>query len=127
MRGAALCPGRQEHPGPSLHRRQRHHFQDSASLQGGDGSDFHQRDVHYVVTEYGIAYLARQEYQGTALWILSLWPIPSFGAWLIDEARKLMLIYKDQAFVPGVNGVYPVALETLQDNQERRYVFSSGR
>jgi hypothetical protein len=25
-----------------------------------------------------------------------------------------LLIYKDQAFVPGVNGVYPVALEKLR-------------
>jgi RimJ/RimL family protein N-acetyltransferase len=39
---------------------------------------------------------------------------PKFRQWLIAEAKKRLLIYDDQAFIPGVNGVYPVALETFR-------------
>ena len=36
---------------------------------------------------------------------------PSFRLWLIEEARRLHLIYPDQAFIPGIKGEYPEDLE----------------
>jgi RimJ/RimL family protein N-acetyltransferase len=39
---------------------------------------------------------------------------PKFRPWLIEEAKKRLLIYKDQAFIPGVSGIYPVSLETFR-------------
>ena len=39
---------------------------------------------------------------------------PKFRPWLIEEAKKRLLISEDQAFIPGVNGVYPVAFETFR-------------
>ena len=37
---------------------------------------------------------------------------PHFRPWLIDEAKRLHLIYSDQAFIPGKEGEYPENLET---------------
>ncbi|NTV28188.1 MAG: GNAT family N-acetyltransferase, partial [Methanothrix sp.] len=36
---------------------------------------------------------------------------PIFRLWLIEEARRLYLIYPDQAFIPGTKGEYPEDLE----------------
>jgi RimJ/RimL family protein N-acetyltransferase len=36
---------------------------------------------------------------------------PKFRPWLIEEAKKHLIIYKDQAFVHGVGGEYPETLE----------------
>jgi RimJ/RimL family protein N-acetyltransferase len=47
---------------------------------------------------------------------------PKFRPWLIVEAKKNLLIYKDQAFVPGANGVYPVALETFRTTQSGQHI-----
>jgi GNAT superfamily N-acetyltransferase len=43
---------------------------------------------------------------------------PKFRPWLIEEAKQRLLIYKDQAFIPGANGVYPVALETFRTTRD---------
>ena len=40
--------------------------------------------------------------------------LPKFRPWLIEEAKKRLLISEDQAFIPGVNGVYPAAFETFR-------------
>ena len=39
---------------------------------------------------------------------------PKFRPWLIQEAKRLKLIYKDQAFIPGKRGEYPEELETYR-------------
>jgi len=36
---------------------------------------------------------------------------PKFRPWLIEEAKKRNLIYKDQAFIPGKRGQYPEQFE----------------
>ena len=63
-------------------------------------------DVHYVVTEYGIAYLHGKNIRERAIDLISI-AHPKFRTWLLEEAKKRTLIYKDQAFVPGNKGVYP--------------------
>ncbi len=83
------------------------------SLREGTGVTFTRGDIHYVVTEYGIAYLHGKNIRERAMDLIAI-AHPKFRPWLIEEARKLSLIYKDQAFVPGENGVYPVALETFR-------------
>jgi GNAT superfamily N-acetyltransferase len=65
------------------------------------------------VTEYGIAYIHGKNIRERAMDLIAI-AHPKFRPWLIDEAKKRLLIYKDQAFVPGVKGVYPVALETFR-------------
>jgi RimJ/RimL family protein N-acetyltransferase len=39
---------------------------------------------------------------------------PKFRPCLIQEAKKLNLIYKDQLFIPGGRGLYPKGLETYR-------------
>ncbi len=113
MRGAVLAPG-----GKSILALPSTAVNDTISrivpsLREGTGVTFTRGDVHYVVTEYGIAYLHGKNIRERAMDLIAI-AHPKFRPWLIEEARKLSLIYKDQAFVPGVNGVYPVALETFR-------------
>jgi RimJ/RimL family protein N-acetyltransferase len=80
-------------------------------LKEGAGVTLHRGDVHYVVTEYGIAYLQGKNIRERAMELISI-SHPNFRPWLIQEAKKLNLIYPDQAFIPGKRGEYPEHLET---------------
>jgi acyl-CoA hydrolase/GNAT superfamily N-acetyltransferase len=80
-------------------------------LKEGAGITLTRGDVHYVVTEYGIAYLHGKNIRERAMDLISI-AHPKFRPWLIEEAKKLNLIYKDQAFVAGKSGEYPEDLET---------------
>jgi RimJ/RimL family protein N-acetyltransferase len=70
-----------------------------------------------VVTEYGIAYLQGKNVRERAMELISI-SHPRFRPWLIEEAKKLNLIYPDQAFIPGVRGEYPEALETYRTTKK---------
>jgi RimJ/RimL family protein N-acetyltransferase len=76
-------------------------------LREGAGVTLIRGDVRYVVTEYGIAYLHGKNIRERAMDLIAI-AHPKFRPWLVDEARKLALIYKDQEFVAGE---YPDALE----------------
>ena len=80
-------------------------------LSEGAGVTLCRGDIHYVVTEHGIAYLHGQSVRHRAMQLISI-AHPKFRGWLIEEARRLNLIYKDQAFVDGKAGEYPEELET---------------
>ncbi|KUK44853.1 MAG: GNAT family N-acetyltransferase [Methanothrix sp.] len=113
MRGAALAPG-----GKSILALPSTALDDTISrivpsLQEGTGVTLTRSDVHYVVTEYGIAYLHGKNIRERAMDLIAI-AHPKFRPWLIKEAKKRLLIYKDQAFIPGMNGVYPAALETFR-------------
>ena len=113
MRGAVLAPG-----GKSILALPSTAVNDTISrivpsLQEGTGVTLTRGDVHYVVTEYGIAYLHGNNIRERAMDLIAI-AHPKFRPWLIEEAKKRLLIYKDQAFVPGASGVYPVALETFR-------------
>ncbi len=79
-------------------------------LPEGTGVTLTRGDVHYAVTEYGIAYLHGKNIRERAMELLAI-AHPQFREWLIDEAKKLRFIYADQAFVPGKEGEYPEDLE----------------
>ena len=82
-------------------------------LKEGAGVTLHRGDVHYVVTEYGIAYLQGKNIRERAMELISI-AHPEFRPWLMEEAKKLNLIYKDQAFISGKRGEYPEDLETYR-------------
>lgn len=82
-------------------------------LQEGAGVTLTRGDVHYVVTEYGIAYLYGKNIRERAMDLIAI-AHPKFRPWLIEAARKRTLIYKDQIFIPGEKGVYPEELETYR-------------
>lgn len=79
-------------------------------LREGAGVTLTRGDIHYVVTEYGIAYLHGKSIRERAMSLIAI-AHPIFRLWLIEEAKKKHLIYPDQAFIPGAQGEYPEELE----------------
>jgi acyl-CoA hydrolase/RimJ/RimL family protein N-acetyltransferase len=79
-------------------------------LKEGAGVTLTRGDVHYVVTEYGIAYLHGKNIRERAMELISI-AHPKFRKDLIQQAKAQNLIYKDQAFIPGKGGEYPKDLE----------------
>ncbi len=79
-------------------------------LREGAGVTLHRGDIHYVVTEYGIAYLKGKNIRERAMALIAI-AHPHFRPWLIEEAKRHCLIYSDQAFIPGKEGEYPEHLE----------------
>jgi acyl-CoA hydrolase/GNAT superfamily N-acetyltransferase len=86
-------------------------------LNEGAGFTLHRGDVEYVVTEYGIAYLHGKNIRERAMELISI-AHPQFRAWLMEEAKKHALIYKDQAFISGKEGEYPEHLETRRTTRK---------
>jgi acyl-CoA hydrolase/GNAT superfamily N-acetyltransferase len=82
-------------------------------LKEGAGVTLNRGDIYYVVTEYGIAYLHGKNIRERAMELIAI-AHPKFRPWLIEEAKKLYLIYRDQAFIPGKKGEYPEELETYR-------------
>lgn len=81
------------------------------AISEGAGVTLNRGDVQYVVTEYGIAYLHGKNIRERAMELIAI-AHPKFRPWLIQEAKRRTLIYKDQAFIPGRRGEYPEELET---------------
>lgn len=91
-------------------------------LKEGAGVTLNRGDIHYVVTEYGTAYLKGKSIRERTMELISI-AHPKFQPWLIEEAKKLNLIYKDQAFVPGDKGRYPEYLETYRTTKTGLRIF----
>lgn len=70
----------------------------------GAGVETTRHDVHYVVTEFGIAYLHGKSIRDRALGLVEI-AHPMFREWLLDEAKKLNFVYRDQTLRKGA--VYP--------------------
>jgi len=92
------------------------------TLTPGAGATVTRSDVHYVVTEYGIAYLHGKNIRERAMELIAI-AHPKFRLWLIEEAKKAGLIYRDQAFIPGEKGKYPEDLETYRITKAGLRVF----
>jgi len=91
-------------------------------LREGAGVTLTRGDIHYVVTEYGIAYLHGKSIRERAMDLIAI-AHPSFRPWLIEEAKRHFLIYPDQAFVPGKRGEYPEDLETFRFSRSGLPIF----
>jgi len=79
-------------------------------LKEGAGVTLTRGDVHYVVTEYGSAYLHGKNIRERAVALISI-AHPRFREQLLEEAKKYNLVYQDQMMVTGQGGIYPVDLE----------------
>ena len=110
MRGALLAPGGKTILTIESTARDGSVSRIVPSLASGTGVTFNRGDIHYVVTEYGIAYLHGKNIRERAMDLITI-AHPKFREWLVDEAKKLNLIYRDQAFIPGVSSEYPEYLE----------------
>jgi acyl-CoA hydrolase/GNAT superfamily N-acetyltransferase len=91
-------------------------------LYEGAGVTLGRSDVHYVVSEYGIAYLHGKSIRERAMELIAI-AHPRFRAWLIEEAKKANLIYRDQKFIPGEKGEYPEHLETYRTTKAGMEIF----
>jgi acyl-CoA hydrolase/RimJ/RimL family protein N-acetyltransferase len=77
-------------------------------LLEGEGVTIARSDVHYVVTEYGSAYLFGKSIRERALALIEI-AHPSFRPWLLEHAKKLGYVRADQALKS--RGGYPVEEE----------------
>jgi len=91
-------------------------------LQEGAGATLNRGDVHYVVTEYGTAYLHGKNIRERAMELIAI-AHPKFRPKLIQEAKRHSLIYRDQAFIPGKRGEYPADVETYRTTKGGVEVF----
>jgi acyl-CoA hydrolase/RimJ/RimL family protein N-acetyltransferase len=92
------------------------------ALKEGAGTTLIRGDIHYVVTEYGIAYIHGKSIRERAMDLIAI-AHPKFRLWLVEEAKKAGLIYQDQAFIPGEKGRYPEDLESYKTTKKGVNVF----
>ncbi len=92
------------------------------ALKEGAGTTLIRGDIHYVVTEYGIAYIHGKSIRERAMDLIAI-AHPKFRPWLVEEAKKAGLIYQDQAFIPGEKGRYPEELESYKTTKSGFKIF----
>jgi acyl-CoA hydrolase/GNAT superfamily N-acetyltransferase len=92
-------------------------------LDEGAGIILSRADVHYVVTEWGVAYLHGKTIRERALELICI-AHPNFRQSLLDDAKKLNYIYSDQMLPCDEEGnicIYPKHYETYfmtRDNKK---------
>ncbi|MCD4691064.1 GNAT family N-acetyltransferase [bacterium] len=82
-------------------------------LAEGAGVTLIRGDLQYVITEFGIAYLHGKNIRERAMALAAI-AHPKFRSWLITEAKKRSMVFKDQAFIAGKRGEYPEELESYR-------------
>jgi len=90
-------------------------------LAEGAGVVTTRADVHYVITEYGVAHLHGRTIRERVLQLINV-AHPKFRDWLFEEARKHAYLYKDQPKAPLL-AEYPqefVHTEVLRDGTKIR-------
>ena len=86
-------------------------------LLEGEGVSIARSDVHYVITEYGIAYLFGRSIGERALALIEI-AHPKFRAWLLDGAKRLGYVRPEQSLESTVS--YPI-------EEERRVVLKNAQ
>lgn len=86
-------------------------------LLEGEGVTIARSDVHYVVTEFGIAYLFGKSVHERALALIEI-AHPKFRPWLLEEAKRLRYVRDSQVLESQV--AYPV-------EEERKATLKGGR
>lgn len=85
-------------------------------LREGEGVTIPRSEVHYVVTEYGSAYLYCKSIQEKALALIEI-AHPDFRSWLIEEGIRLGYLKKGQTLKSKI--AYP-------ENEEREVQLKNG-
>jgi len=89
-------------------------------LDEGAGIMLSRGDTHYVVTEWGVAYLHGKAIRERVLELICI-AHPDFRQWLLDEAKKLNYVYSDQILPCDDEGRicrYPSEYETVYTIRE---------
>ena len=125
MRGAALSKGGKPIivlPSTSLNGKR---SKIVPQLNKGAGIIFPRADIHYVVTEWGVAYLHGKTIRDRVLDLI-LVAHPKFRQELLEEAKKLNYIYTDQLLSCDEEGnicVYPYQYETMIKTRQDEKVY----
>ncbi len=85
-------------------------------LRPGAGVVTSRGDVHYVVTEWGVAYLHGKNIRERAMALINI-AHPKFRKQLLEDAKRLHYVYQDQ-IMPGEGCVYPEDLETKMSTKD---------
>lgn len=91
-------------------------------LKQGAGVVTSRGDVHYIATEYGVAYLHGKSIRERAVALIEI-AHPKFRPWLLAEAKARKLVYADQVELPIRPAVYPEELERGVDLRDGSRVF----
>ncbi len=83
-------------------------------LKPGAGVVTSRGDVHYVVSEYGVAFLHGKSIRERSLALIQI-ADPKFRPWLLSEAKARRLVYADQIELPVSTPIYPDELERWID------------
>jgi RimJ/RimL family protein N-acetyltransferase len=88
-------------------------------LSPGSGVVVTRGDIHYVVTEFGVAYVHGKSIRDRAVALINI-SHPDFREGLLDAAKKQGYVYKDQ-ILPAV--LYPKAYETYWTDKKGVSIF----
>lgn len=120
IRGAALAGGKPIIALPSTAMtKEGVHSRISSALAEGSSVITTRGDVHYVVTEYGIAYLHGKTLRERAMSLINI-AHPDFRSELLHAAKRRRIVYPDQ-IMPPAHRPYPAEHETvyvLRDDSE---------
>jgi acyl-CoA hydrolase/RimJ/RimL family protein N-acetyltransferase len=83
----------------------------TSDLSAGSGITATRGDIHYVVTEYGIAFLHGRTIRERSLSLIEI-AHPKFRAELLEKAKEMNLIYLDQGLPSLTEHVYPEQWES---------------
>jgi acyl-CoA hydrolase/ribosomal protein S18 acetylase RimI-like enzyme len=92
------------------------------TLKPGAGVVTSRGDVHYVVTEYGAAYLHGKNIRERAIALIQV-AHPKFRPWLLSEAKARRLVYRDQIELPVSTPIYPDEMERWVDLRDGSKLF----
>lgn len=108
MRGAALAPGGKPIIALPSTAKNGTVSRIVPTLSEGAGVVTTRGDVHYVVTEFGVAYLHGKTLRERATALIQV-AHPKFREELTRRAKEMHYLFEDQIIPP--TGIYPVALE----------------
>jgi acyl-CoA hydrolase/GNAT superfamily N-acetyltransferase len=91
-------------------------------LKEGAGVVTSRGDVHYVVTEFGCAYLHGKNIRERAMALIQI-AHPKFRPWLLGEAKARHLVYSDQIELPVEMTQYPENFEEWIEVKDQKKLF----
>jgi acyl-CoA hydrolase/GNAT superfamily N-acetyltransferase len=86
-------------------------------LSQGAGVVATRGDVHYVVTEYGIAYLHGRTLRERAMALINI-AHPQFRDELLEKAKEHAYVYPDQILLNAEQNLYPLEVEAAESMRD---------
>lgn len=117
MRGAAMSPGGRPVIVLPSTTKDGKKTRIVSRLSQGAGVVATRGDVHYVVTEYGIAYLHGRTMRERAMAMINI-AHPHFREELLNQAKEHAYVYPDQILLRAEQNLYPEEVEAVADMRD---------